>query len=158
MGSSKWLNLIKHSSAKNNTLSTINKLKAEGYRIVATTPHANDVTLDKYDLHKGKTALLFGTEQEGLSDLALANADEFLKIPMFGFTESLNISVSAAIILNRLTTKLHNSGIDYKLNNEERFNVKLDWLKRTLNKPEIIISEFCKKNDLDPQPFIQDLL
>lgn len=154
LGSSNWLNVIKYNSAKNNTLNTINKLKSDGYRIVATTPHTNDVSLDEFDINKGKVALLFGTEQEGLSEIALENADEFLKIPMYGFTESFNISVSAAIILNRLTTILHNSEIDFKLNNEEHLNVKLKWLIHSLKKPELLIADFCKKNNIDASLFI----
>ena len=80
MGSSKWLNIKRYNEEENNTLQCIKKLKKEGYRIVATTPHKNDCNLHKFQLAKGKTALLFGTEMEGLTDVALKEADEFLKI------------------------------------------------------------------------------
>ena len=95
LGSSQWLNITKYNQEENNTLQAIQKLKEKGYRIVATTPHTDDVDLDSFDLTKGKIALFFGTELKGLSDLMIENADEYLKIPMYGFTESYNISVSA---------------------------------------------------------------
>ncbi len=93
-------------SETENTRPAIERLKKEGYRIVATTPHKKDCTLDEFDLHKGKFALLFGSELKGLSPLAMQLADEFIRIPMAGFTESLNISVTAAIFIHQLTGRL----------------------------------------------------
>lgn len=120
LGASQWLNLHKYNQAENNTLQAIQKLKQNGYRIVATTPHKNDVDLPDFDLTKGKMALFFGTELHGLSDLMIENADEYLKIPMYGFTESFNISVSAAIILHQLKEKLMLSNIDWQLSIKEK--------------------------------------
>lgn len=146
LGSSKWLNIIKYNKSENNTLEAIALLKKQGYRIVATTPHKNDVDLDNFNLQKGKVALFFGTELNGLSDIAIQNADEYLKIPMFGFTESFNISVSAAIILHHLTLKLRSSNINWQLSNEEIDELKLNWLKQTIKKSDLIIEKFLSKN------------
>ncbi|MCB2195547.1 MAG: RNA methyltransferase [Bacteroidetes bacterium] len=146
LGSSKWLNIIKYNKSENNTLEAIASLKKQGYRIVATTPHKNDVDLDNFNLQKGKVALFFGTELNGLSDIAIQNADEYLKIPMFGFTESFNISVSAAIILHHLTLKLRSSNINWQLSNEEIDELKLNWLKQTIKKSDLIIEKFLSKN------------
>lgn len=145
LGSSKWLDLKRYNEEENNTLACISTLKKEGYRIVATTPHTNDVDLHDFDLSKGKTALMFGSEQPGLSKLALDNADEFLKIPMFGFTESFNISVSASIILHYLRLRLNQSGIDWKLTKSESDEILLDWLKQSIKRSDIIEKEFLKK-------------
>ncbi|MFO7829186.1 MAG: RNA methyltransferase [Bacteroidales bacterium] len=147
LGSSKWLNLVKYNTHKHNTLDAINQLKKQGYRIVATTPHINDVNLEDFDLSKGKSALFFGTELNGLSDIMIENADEYLKIPMFGFTESLNISVSAAIILNRLTSKLRNSKIHWQLNENEENEILLDWLKKTIKSSSMLIDKFLSKKN-----------
>ena len=103
MGSSRWLNIQRYNEEENSTLHCIQKLKKEGYRIVATTPHKNNCNLQDFDLTKGKTALLFGTEMEGLTDVALQESDEFLKIPMYGFTESFNLSVAAGVCLQHLS-------------------------------------------------------
>ena len=145
LGASKWLNLHKYNELENNTLETIKKLKNQNYRIVATTPHTKDTSLVNFDLSKGKTALLFGTEMQGISDIAMKHADEFLKIDMFGFTESFNISVSAGICLQHLTYKLRSSDINYKLSEEEKLDLKLDWLKTSIRKSDILEKEFIKK-------------
>ncbi|MCK4664528.1 MAG: RNA methyltransferase [Bacteroidales bacterium] len=144
LGSSKWLNLIKYNKKGNNTLEAIKALKTKGYRIVATTPYNNDIILEDFDLKKGKVALFFGTELQGLSKLMLDNADEFLKIPMFGFTESFNISVSASIILHHLTYKLRNSKINRQINKEEKLDIMLKWLKESIKKSDLLEKEFYK--------------
>ncbi|MCD4832807.1 MAG: RNA methyltransferase [Bacteroidales bacterium] len=149
LGSSKWLNLIKYNKTENNTLEAIKKLKESGYRIVATSPHKEDVDLEKFDLGKGKVALFFGNEVMGLSELMIENADEYLKIPMYGFTESFNISVSAAIILHHLTSKLRNSDINWQLTDFEKEELKLTWLKKTIKSSSLLVNEFLsKKNNI----------
>jgi len=145
LGSSKWLDLHRYNELENNTLNAINKLKSDGYRIIATTPHTDDVSLDEFDIEKGKFALFFGTELNGLSDVMIENADEYLKIPMYGFTESFNISVSAAIILHHLTEKLKKSTIDWQLRDNEKDPIKLDWLKKTIKMSSELIDEFLSK-------------
>lgn len=143
MGASKWLQVKKFNKKKNNSLDAIKYLRKNGYRIVATTPHEGDTNLEDYDLNKGKTALFFGTELTGISDVVKNEADEFLKIPMYGFTESFNISVSAAIILHHLTHQMRtDSAIDWHLSPEERAEIKLSWLRRTIKRSSLIEEEF----------------
>lgn len=145
LGSSKWLSLIKHSEKEDNTLNTIKKLRKEGYRIIGTSPHQNDVDLEDFDLSKGKCALIFGSEQPGISDIIRQEADEFLKIPMVGFTESFNISVSVAIILHHLTHKMRNSkNIPWRLTENEKDEIQLEWLRNTIKKSKVIENEFLK--------------
>ncbi len=146
LGSSKWLNLVKHNTEEDNTLAAIQKLRKEGYRIVATTPHTNDVDLDDFDLQKGKAALFFGTELRGLTEKCLDQADEFLKIPIYGFTESFNISVSAAIILHHLIHKLHSSNLSWKLSHKEKLQVRKQWLTNSLKRADLLIKEFNEQN------------
>jgi tRNA (guanosine-2'-O-)-methyltransferase len=141
LGSPKWLDIIKYNKKENNTLDCISALKKEGYRIVATTPHKDDCNIEDLKID-GKLALMFGTELEGISPLAKAHADEFVKIPMFGFTESFNISVSAAICLHTMTGKLHASDIPWQLTDKEKSEVLLKWLRSSINKAELIEREF----------------
>jgi tRNA (guanosine-2'-O-)-methyltransferase len=143
LGSSKWITLKKFDSGENSALSTINFLKDKGYRIVAATPHKNDKLLNELNLDS-KTALLFGTEMGGLSNISIQNADEFVKIPMYGFTESFNISVSVAIILHYLTEKLRSSEIIWKLDADEMTDVKLCWVKNVLKRSDLIEKRFLK--------------
>lgn len=145
LGSSKWLTLNKYSDQSHNSLLAIQHLKSEGYRIVATTPHTNDQNLHEFDISKGKVALVFGSELPGVSETVLKEADEFLKIPMYGFTESFNISVSAAIILHHLTLKMQNSkSINWQLTPYEKDQIKLDWIRRTIKHSELIEKRFLE--------------
>jgi tRNA (guanosine-2'-O-)-methyltransferase len=145
LGSAQWLNLYRYNINENNTHDAIDGLKNEGYRIVATTPHKNNVDLPDFNLEKGKVALMFGTEMRGLSDRALEMADEYLKIPMFGFSESLNISVSAAIVLQNLRAKLRNSEIEWQLKNAEKAQIQLQWIRNSVNNSIIIERDFKKR-------------
>lgn len=144
VGSSQWITTNRYNRTENNTLEAINKLKKDGYRIVATTPHKDDVSLDKLDLERGKIALIFGTELNGLSDLALENSDEYMKINMFGFTESFNISVSVALCLYELTLRLRKTNIDWQLSESEKDMIMVDWLKKSIKDSENIIKYYFK--------------
>lgn len=137
-GSAQWLSL-KHFNQKdvNNTEQCYADLKKEGYLIAATTPHKNDFLIDTLPLQQ-KVALVFGTEQEGLSSYALEHADLYVKIPMYGFTESFNISVSVAICLYETTHRLRMSALDWRLTEDEIVDLQLEWLgKSTLRTTEI---------------------
>lgn len=149
LGSSKWVTLNTYNEKENNSLKTIQALKKEGYRIVATSPHINDVELPDFDVSKGKMALIFGSELPGISETVKREADEFLKIPMFGFTESFNISVSAAIILHHLTDKLHNTEtINWQLTEEEKTEIKIQWIKNTAKKSALIEKRFWEEKGI----------
>jgi tRNA (guanosine-2'-O-)-methyltransferase len=144
LGADKWINLYKHT--ENSVKSVINEIRVKGYRIVATTPHEPNTELEYFDLRKGPVALLFGTELKGLTDELRNEADEFLKIPMYGFTESLNVSVSASIILQYLTSQLHHSNINWKLSDKEKKEIKLNWLRKSIKNSSGIEKEFLAKN------------
>ena len=137
MGAQKWVDLNRFNSVKE----CIADLKADGYQIVATTPHTNDCELMDFDISK-KSCFFFGRETEGLSDYVMQNADCFLKIPMVGFTESLNISVSAAIILQHITSKLKQTGINWQLTKEEKLVKRLDWTKKTIKSIDHILERY----------------
>ncbi len=147
-GASNWLTINRHNDSEMNTLSAIRKLRAEGYRIIATSPHEHDVNLEDFDLEKGKAAFIFGTERPGLTEIAKNEADEFMKIPMVGFTESLNISVSVAITLHHLTHKLRNHpSINWQLNDQEKQTLLLNWLRTSIKRVDLIEDKFfenCK--------------
>tara|TARA_B100000497_G_scaffold45556_1_gene52756 strand:+ start:3715 stop:4368 length:654 start_codon:yes stop_codon:yes gene_type:complete len=141
MGAQKWVNIDRHNSTKE----CINNLKENGYQIIATTPHNNSAELKDFDISK-KSAFFFGKEKEGLSDIVLDAADGYLKIPMYGFTESLNISVAAAIILQTLVSKLKDSDIDWELSEQEKNQIRLHWAKMSIRSSTKIIERFNKTN------------
>jgi tRNA (guanosine-2'-O-)-methyltransferase len=146
-GSDNWVTHRQYKTlGKNNTLEALNQLKSDGYRIVATTPRPGAVSLSDFDVCKGKFALVFGTEFTGISEIVAQQADEFLTIPMVGFTESLNISVSAAIIINHMATKIRQAeNINWKLNASEKEELLLEWIKQRIKKVDLLIEEFNKK-------------
>ena len=137
MGAQKWVDLNRYHSVKD----CIQDLKQKGYQIVATTPHVNDCELKDFDVSK-KSCFFFGRETEGLSDEVINQADSYLKIPMVGFTESLNISVSAAIILQEVTSKLRQTEIIWQLTEEETAEKRLDWIKKTIKSYDEIVARF----------------
>lgn len=137
MGTSQWLDLHRYRSGKENTEKALLALKKQGYRIAATTPHSDEVNLEEFNLTQGKTALLFGTELDGLTDTALELADEYVKIPMFGFVESFNISVSCALSLHHLVTALHAGSLDWHLKEREKQELLCRWLMRNTKRPEL---------------------
>lgn len=145
MGSTKWLSITKYSKKEDNTRLAIQQLKQQGYRIVATTPHNCDVGLYDFDVSLGKTALVFGTELTGVSDVVKEEADEFLRIPMYGFTESFNISVSAALVLQHLAHEIRNKKVAWKLSEDEMNEVKLQWIKASVKSAALMESEFYKR-------------
>lgn len=144
LGSPKWLNTYTYKETENNTLNCIKQLKEKGYRIVATSPHKNSQTIEELPIDK-PLAVIFGTELTGISDTVRAHADEFVTIPMFGFTESFNISVSVALCLQALTTKLHRSNADWHLKDNEKEELLLTWLRNTIRKVELIEKDFLER-------------
>jgi tRNA (guanosine-2'-O-)-methyltransferase len=148
LGSNKWLSLYRYNEQPDNTLAALDRLKQQGYRIVATTPHRNDCLLDEFDMTRGKFALLFGSELDGISPAALDAADEFLRIPMAGFTESLNISVSAAVCIHHLTSKLRQSSIEWRLSAAEQQSILLQWLRNTIRKSDLIERSFENNSEI----------
>ena len=141
MGAQKWVDVNRFESISN----CIDSLKSKGYQIIATTPHENDCMLDDFDISK-KSAFFFGTERDGLSDEVLKNADGFLKIPMVGFTESLNISVSAAITLQNLTNRLRKSDVKWQLSEEEILVKRLQWAKNSIKDIKRIEARYYEEN------------
>nr|WP_294936475.1 RNA methyltransferase [uncultured Flavobacterium sp.] len=139
MGAEKWVDIHRFSTNQE----CIDNLKARGYQIIATTPHENDSLLEDFDISK-PSALFFGTERLGLSDEVLQQADGYLKIPMVGFTESLNISVSAAIIIQNLTNKLRHSDIKWKLSEEELLEKRIDWTRKSIKDIDFITKKYLE--------------
>ncbi|MFT4644525.1 MAG: tRNA (guanosine-2'-O-)-methyltransferase [Planctomycetota bacterium] len=138
-GAVKWIDMNSYGEYK----ACYKDLRSKGYQIVATTPHTDDCNLDDFDFTK-KSVIFFGSEKEGICQETKDEADVFLKIPMQGFTESLNISVSAAIVMQKITAQLKLSEIDWQLSEEEKEELRLDWAKKTVQRINMHLKEFDK--------------
>ncbi len=144
LGAGKWVNVHKYNEVENVTLSCLTQLKKKGYKIVATTPHKEDFTCTTIPLEE-PLAVVFGKEMEGISDTVIAEADYFMKIPMYGFTESLNISVAAAITAQNLYERLTASdAIPWRLNEEQKQEVMFEWMTRSIKDSASIIDRYYK--------------
>ena len=142
MGAQKWVDVFRYNSVQ----SCMDEMRAKWYQIIATTPQDESCLLHEFDITK-PAALFFGTERDGLSQEVLDQADGFLKIPMVGYTESLNISVSAAIIIQDITTRLRQSAINWHLTEDEILEKRLDWTRKTIKDIEFIERKYLENQD-----------
>lgn len=137
MGAEKWVDVHRYG----NSSDCLAALRNRGYQVIAATPHNDAIGLHDFDPIR-PTAVFFGTEKEGLSQEVLDRADGRIKIPMTGFSESLNVSVSAAIILHDLARKIRNSQVDWALSDQEVLVKRLDWTKKSIKNVKGIIKRF----------------
>ena len=128
-----------------NILESLQKIKNRGYKILAVSPEKNAVMLPDYQI-KSPIALVFGTEKEGVSDEFLDFADETLAIPMYGFTESFNVSVAAAICMYDFKQKLLKSDIDYFLKDEKLLRTKIRWAVNSIRSGQEILDKYLNEN------------
>ena len=140
MGAQKWVDVNRF----NSTDACIKDLKQKGYRIIATSPHEDSCYLEDFDISQ-PAALFFGTERLGLSEDVLRQADGFLKIPMFGFTESINVSSSAAIVIQSLSTRLRKSDINWQLTDDEMLEKRIDWARKSIKDIEYITQRYLEE-------------
>ena len=124
-------------------LDSIREIKARGYRLVAVSPEKNATLLPDFQITE-PTALLFGTEWEGVTADILEIADETLAIPMYGFTQSFNVSVAASICMYELKQKLLHSGLDYLLSEEQQLRTKIRWAERSIPSGTEIVERYLR--------------
>ncbi len=139
VGSSKWVDYYPY----HDTPSAYQRLREMGYKIVATTPHTNDTLITDLDISQ-PIALVFGTELTGLTPQAIDLADSYVKIPMYGFTESFNISVCAALSLFSITERLRRSNIPWQLTDEQVLNLKLHWCTQAIRDGEKVLQNLIE--------------
>ncbi len=148
LGSSKWTDLHRYRAEGDNTAACVAALKEQGYRIVATTPHADNVTPHTIPLD-APLAFCFGTELTGLSAPIMQQADIQLRIPMYGFTESYNISVSAAITLFTVMERLRVSDVNWRLDEHALTALKLAWARKTVQSAALLEDRFLRESTHD---------
>ena len=144
-GANKWIDLIRYKSkGANNIEECFKNLKEKGYRILVTEPDANGISIDEISVTDQPLAIVMGNELDGASKYALEHADVKVNIPMYGFTESLNISVSAAICLNALIPKLRQSTAAWQLTSSEKEFIRLQWYRKIVKRSDVIEKEFLR--------------
>lgn len=144
-GSNKWLDLRRYrTKGENNTAVCFDYLRKHGYKILVADPSEECTSIHDLDASHQKVALVFGNELRGLSSFAWEQADEKIRIPMYGFTESLNISVSVAICLNSLLTRLRHGNVGVGLSAEEKEMIRLAWYRKIVRRSDTLEREFLR--------------
>lgn len=144
-GSNKWMTLHRYRDRTiNNTEKCFEALHERGYRILVTDPDPDGTPVDEVEVGEQKLALVFGNELRGVSDYAKQHADMRITIPMFGFTESLNISVSVAICLKALISRLHQYKGNWTITDDEKQQLRLDWYRKIVRRSQLIEREFLR--------------
>jgi tRNA (guanosine-2'-O-)-methyltransferase len=98
-GAHKWIDLHRWPNAE----AAVDALHARGFRVYATQPDAA-FSIESVDV-TSPIAVMFGNEHNGLSGAAVAACDGALAVPMFGFTESFNLSVTVALATSTLAAR-----------------------------------------------------
>ncbi|MCC6600950.1 MAG: RNA methyltransferase [Crocinitomicaceae bacterium] len=142
-GSSNWLTVHRFANSENNSLDCINALKKKGYLVANTSLSEKAIDLSSLNIEK-KTAIIMGTELSGVSDVVEKNCDLSVKIPMYGMTESLNVSVAAGVIIQYLTSRLRNSSVDWRLSDKEQLDLKIEWARKTIYWSRHIVDQYEK--------------
>lgn len=146
-GASNWVSLHKYEREEDSTIKCFQDLRKKKYRIVGTTPDPNSASIHELDISQ-KTAIVFGAEHEGISDFAKQEADELVHIPMYGFTESFNVSVSVALIVMDLVRRLKQSEINWQLTEQEQQDLKFEWYQRIVKRSDIHIKTYLKERSI----------
>ncbi len=141
-GSSQWIDLIRYNDENGNGVKMcFSDLRAKGYKIYATSPNPGSISI--HDLQPdAPIALVFGNEDKGVSQEVLDNADGSVHIPMHGFTESFNISVSASIFLYDLLQKVGSSNI--YLSPQEKLIIRSKWYRSLVKQVAVHEREFLR--------------
>lgn len=144
-GASKWITLHKYERGEESNSQCIQTLKDKKYRLVGTTPDPNCASIHELDI-TSKTAIIFGTELDGVSEQTQRQLDDMVYIPMYGFTESFNVSVSVALVLQQLVWKLKQSEVKWQLNDLEKQALKFEWYQQIVKRADLHIKNYVKEH------------
>lgn len=147
-GASKWLTISHYNERVHNSEEAVKDLKSRGYRIVSTTPHEGGVDLFDFDVEKGPFAIVIGSEKTGVSKEMMALSDEYLTIPMVGFTESLNLSVSAALVMSHLHRAMEHKQMNIGLSDDEKELLLIQWLMKSIRSADEVLARILESENV----------
>ncbi|WP_437206508.1 TrmH family RNA methyltransferase [Planctomicrobium sp. SH664] len=140
LGTDRWLTL-QHYRGPDALPVCLDSVKKAGYRVVATVVSGSSRPIQELPLDR-PVALCFGTEKQGLPSEAIAAADLCVHLPMYGFVESFNVSVAAALCLQETTRRLHAGQIPWQLSEREHKELQLEWAKRSVVGADVVEKRF----------------
>lgn len=140
-GASDWMQIHRFNEKQNNSARCFQQLKDNGYQIAVTTLNEKSISVYDLDLTR-KTAVVMGTELTGASLTSVEMADVFIKIPTYGFTESLNVGAASAVILQHLIEKVRRENLPWQLTPAEKMEVKIQWAKKSISWSKYLIEMY----------------
>ncbi len=150
IGAQQWIDIFRYKTPKE----CLNHLKKLGYKIYAADPPdkaertkgKNSYNIDDVKIQDSPIAIAFGKELDGLTDEIRQLCDGVVYIPMAGFTESLNVSVTAAICINTLRKKLEKLPTKkWQLSDEEKELLRSRWYIQSLKYGEKILKDLLER-------------
>ncbi|WP_209330348.1 TrmH family RNA methyltransferase [Lunatimonas salinarum] len=148
-GAAQWVDVHKYAELAGSPVSTcFDHLRSQGYQIIATSPRSESLSIQEFFPDR-KTALVFGNEHEGVSEDVIKQADGLIHIPMYGFTESFNISVTASVFLYDFLAKLRGSWPEgFFLKESEKEALRYRWYQEIVKNAEIHRNAFFGSNQI----------
>jgi tRNA (guanosine-2'-O-)-methyltransferase len=137
-GASQWVDLHKYYQPDGTSVDAcFSTLREKGYKIYGTSPSPGSMSIHDLPANE-KLALVFGNEHEGISEEVKTKADGLVHIPMMGFTDSFNISVSASIFLFDLVSKAKRSQIpNFHLTEDEKNQLRMKWYRSVVKNSDL---------------------
>jgi tRNA (guanosine-2'-O-)-methyltransferase len=127
-GSSRWLDVVWHEE----TSTAISAFRSEGYQLVGASVDAGARPFTTWK-PMARVVLCMGPEFGGISDELQDACDELVHVPMYGFTQSLNLAVTAGILLQYASQAMRAQGAG-QLSQEEQDALILRWCRDDLQK------------------------
>ncbi|WKV11540.1 RNA methyltransferase [Marivirga harenae] len=147
-GAIKWVDVHQYPESKTPTKDVLSDLKSKGYKIVVTSPNGNACSPE--DLHLTQPfAVVMGNERDGVSEESKAMADDFVRLPMHGFTESYNVSVASGIIFYSLISKIRSLVENWQFDDQTKADYRLQWYKKCMARPDDYERFFVKAFEPD---------
>ncbi|MBL1142040.1 MAG: RNA methyltransferase [Proteobacteria bacterium] len=144
-GSSKWIDLNLY-ECEDGRIECIKNLKQQNYKIAAMTLNQESIPLEELPVNE-KLALCFGSEDTGLHRAQEHKADYKVQIPITGFTQSYNVSVSAGISLYYLINKIKETNQNWQLTKDEKEKLLIEWLSKSTPTGRILLDKYKTESE-----------
>lgn len=145
-GAFQWSHIYDYSEFENSTLACIAQLRTMNYKVyAASSSQSYSYTPQTIPLDE-PIAILLGNEKRGVTEEALSLCDGTIHIPMYGFTESFNVSVAGSLLLSPVVERLRQSVIDWSISDEEKRDLYFEWIWNSIKYPNVLYKEWLVNN------------
>lgn len=149
-GAFHWTHVYDYEEGKRSTEECIANLKARGYKIYASSSHIETSFTPQNIPIDQPLAIVLGKEMTGISQETIDMCDGVITIPMYGFTESFNVSVAASLIIQPIIARIHESDYNWKMTEKEKSDLYYEWAWATIKSPDSFYKEWYVNNSQKP--------